>query len=338
MAEMMILTNFPRFPENWQSSSGVTGKSMMARTPWEFLQKSKDADLVIINTDGALMMKLAALYLLFPFRRRPILGNDLLLRTPLTAKAKWTRPFKRFFLGRVDHFTLYSKILDGYQKYFGIGPDRVTCIKYKPDIRFRFDYKVSAEGEYILCFGRSERDYDTFFKAMEKLPDLPAAIPPPNFEAFKKHTSKFSYAVDQLPPNVKILPDEGGTESLIRIIESAKIVVLPMLSKRIAPAGIGTYLNAMLMGKCVIITHGVGTTDVLDANQVLLVPPEDAEALAQTIQRVWEDTELRVRTADVGRLYAESCGGEQELRQRVLDVAIENLSPKSIRQNKPVIA
>lgn len=310
---------------------------MMARTPWEFLQQSKHADLVIINTDGALMMKLAALYLLFPFRRRPILGNDLLLRTPLTAKAKWTRPIKRFLLGRISHFTLYSKMLEGYEKFFGIGPDRVTCVKYKPDIRFRYEYKVGADGEYILCFGRSERDYDTFFQAIEKLPDLPAAIPPPNFEAFKKHTSRFTYDVNHLPPNLTILADEGGAESLIRIIENAKIVVLPMLSKRIAPAGIGTYLNAMLMGKCVIITHGVGTTDVLDASQVLLVPPEDPEALARAIRLAWEDNELRERVAASGRIYAESCGGEQELRQRVLDVAVEKLAPRAVKQTgKPV--
>jgi hypothetical protein len=39
--------------------------------------------------------------------------------------------------------------------------------------------------ECILCFGRPDRDYDTFFQAMEKLADLPAVIPPPNFAASK---------------------------------------------------------------------------------------------------------------------------------------------------------
>jgi hypothetical protein len=35
---------------------------------------------------------------------------------------------------------------------------------------------------------------------------------------------------------------------------------------------------------------------------------------------------LRLRTAEAGRLYAESCGGEPELRQRVLDRALEKLA------------
>jgi glycosyltransferase involved in cell wall biosynthesis len=304
----------------------------MVRTPWEFLRKSSQADLVIINCDVSLAMKLAALYLLFPFWRRPILGNDILLRAPATAKAKWTLPLKRFLLSRVDHFALYSRELGGYQKYFGIGPDRASYLRFKPNIRYRYEYKVGPDGAYVLCFGRSERDYDTFFQAMEKLPDVPAAIPPPNFAAFKKHTSRFTYDVDRLPANVTVLADDGGMESLIRIIENAKLVVLPMLAKRIAPAGIGTYLNAMVMGKCVITSHGVGTTDVLDEGQALLVPPEDPDALARTIRRAWVDQELRERTAEAGRIYAESCGGEQELRQRVLDRAMEKLAPRAIRQ------
>lgn len=325
---MLILTNFPRFPENWRSASGMTGQAMMLRTPWEFLRHSRNADLVIINVDIQLAMKLAALYLLVPFRRRPILANDILLRTPVTAKAKWTLPVKRFLLSRIDHFSLYAPTLDGYQKYFGIGPDRASYLRFKPNVRYRYEYKVGPDGDYVLCFGRSERDYDTFFRAVEQLPDVPAAIPPPNFEAFRKHTSRFSYDVNRLPPNVRILEDDGSMQSLIRIIEKAKLVVLPMLSRRIAPAGIGTYLNAMVMGKCVITSHGVGTTDVLLDGEALLVPPEDPAALAAMIRRAWDDQELRERTAETGRKYAEACGGEQELRQRVLERALEKFAPR----------
>lgn len=324
---LVVLTNFSRFPEKWRSSSGVTGRAIPLRTAWEFFRHSCQADLVIINVDIQLAMKLAMLYLLVPSRRRPILANDVLLRTPVTLKAKLTLPFKRFLLSRIDHYSLYAPTLDGYQKYFGIGPDRASYVRFKPNVRFRYEYKVGPDGDYVLCFGRSERDYDTFFRAMEMLADVPAAIPPPDFAAFKKHTSRFTYAVNQLPRNVRILEDDGSMESLIRIIENAGLVVLPMLAKKIAPAGIGTYLNAMAMGKCVITSHGVGTTDVLRDGEALLVPPEDPTALAAMIRRAWADRELRERTAETGRKYAEACGGEQELRQRVLDRAIEKLVP-----------
>jgi glycosyltransferase involved in cell wall biosynthesis len=322
---MLILTNFQRFPENWRSG-GMTGQAIMLRTPWEFLRHSRKASLVLINCDVSLAMKLAALYLLFPFLRRPILGHDIVLRKPTASKTTVTLLLKRFLLSRIDHYSLHFYSVEGYQTYFGIRPERTSYLPSKPNIRYRYDYQVGPEGDYILSFGRSERDYDTFFEAMEKLTDLPAVIPPPHFAAFRKHATRFSRDVDHLPPNVHVVPDDGSVESLIRIIEKAKVVVLPTLQSRISPAGIGTYLNAMLMGKCVIVSQGVGTSDVLLNGEALLVPPEDPDALADTIRRAWEDRDLRERTAEAGRQYAEACGGEPELRQRVLDRALEKLA------------
>jgi glycosyltransferase involved in cell wall biosynthesis len=322
---MLILTNFQRFPENWQSSSGMTGTAIMLKTPWEFLRESRRADLVIINCDVSLAMKLAALYLVFPFWRRPILGHDLVLRKPVSLRSRLGLPVKRLLLSRIDHFTLHFRILDGYRKYFGVRPERVSYLPSKPDIRNRYKYQVGPDGEYILSFGRSERDYDTFLEAMTKLADLPAVIPPPNFAAFQKHGARFTWDVNRLPLNVRIVEDDGSSESLIRIIEKAKVVVLPTVASGIAPSGIGTYLNAMLMGKCVVASNGVATTKVLVEGEALLTPPEDSDALAAMIRRAWEDKDLRERTADAGRKYSEACGGEPELRQRVLDRAVEKL-------------
>jgi glycosyltransferase involved in cell wall biosynthesis len=326
---MLILTNFQRFPEKWSTSQGKTGQAiMLPPSAWEFLRHSRQADLVIINCDVLLAMKLAALYLLFPFLRRPILGHDIVLRKPseTSAKQRLVQSIKRFLLSRIDHFSLHFLILDGYRKYFGIRPERVSYLPSKPNIRYRYEYKVGPDGDYILCFGRSDRDYDTFFRAMEKLPDLPAVIPPPNFPAFKRHAARFTYDVNRLPSNVRIVADDGSVQSLIHIVEKAKLVVLPTVASRIAPSGIGTYLNAMLMGKCVIASQGVATSDVLLNGEALLVPPEDSDALADTIRRAWEDRNLRERTAEAGRKYSEACGGEPELRQRVLDRAVERLA------------
>lgn len=321
---MRILTNFKRFPGKWTSIQGVSGEATMADTAWRILKLSRQADLVILNCSVGLTYRLAVLYTLFPFLRRPILSHDLVLRKPVTLRARLTARVKKLLLSRIDRFSLHFKILDGYRRYYGIGPDRASYVPFKPNIRYRYEYAVGPDGDYILCFGRSERDYDTFFKAMEQLPDLPAAIPPPDFAQLAKHASRFTYSLSALPANVRILEDDGTPQSLIRIVEKARLVVLPIIGSRIAPSGIGTYLNAMLMGKCVILTEGPAASDVL-TDEALLVPAEDPTALAQTIRRAWQDDDLRARTALAGRLYAESCGGEPELRQRVLDCAIETL-------------
>jgi hypothetical protein len=45
--------------------------------------------------------------------------------------------------------------------------------------------------------------------------------------------------------------------------------------------------------------------------------------MANAIRRVWEDKDLHERTADTGRRYAESCGGESRLYADILNVCGE---------------
>jgi glycosyltransferase involved in cell wall biosynthesis len=325
---VLILTNFEQFPEQWTSASGVAGRSLTLHTPWAFLAHSRRADLVIINSDVRLLLRLTALYWLFPWWRRPILGHDIVLHPPLSFRSRVIQPVARRLLSRVDHFAHCFRILDGYQKYYDIGPDRSSYLPYKANIKDRYQYRVDPEGEYILCLGYSERDYDTFFRAVAHLP-YPAAIATPDFLLFREHGSRFSYRLSDLPSNVRQLADDGSSDSMIRLLEWARIVVLPILASSMSASGISLYLNAMLMGKCVIMTTGPGRSDVL-TDQAIFVAPEDSQALAAAIQRVWEDRDLLLRTAARGRAYAEACGGGTELRQRALERALEKLRPELV--------
>ncbi len=241
---------------------------------------------------------------------------DLVLSKP---EGIWRRALtvgKKALLARVDHFVNYFRSSEGYAKYYGITPERSSFVHFKPNIRYRHQAEPKPGGEYVLSFGRSRRDYDTFFRAVAQLP-YPAAIPSPNLKSLRGHGSRFTYDLDRLPPQVRILEDDGSEESMIRIIQGAKIVALPMLASNLL-AGVGVYLNAMLLGKCVVITAGAGVTDVL-SDEALFVPPEDPDRLAAAIRAAWEDDALRHRTAQKGYRHALSLGGEPELRQRVLE-------------------
>jgi hypothetical protein len=77
----------------------------------------------------------------------------------------------------------------------------------------------------------------------------------------------------------------------------------------------------MLLGKCVISSQGVCTSDVF-TDEALLVPPENPEALSRMIRRAWEDRELRERTALAGQRYAEECGGEADVHRRLFENAM----------------
>ena len=109
---------------------------------------------------------------------------------------------------------------------------------------------------------------------------------------------------------------------MVRAIEGARIVALPILSSTLAASGISVYLNAMLLNKPVVISAGPGVSDVL-TDQAVIVPPEDPAALAESIAQLWNDAELRKRNAGAGQRYAMSLGGEPELRRRVLEAVMQ---------------
>jgi glycosyltransferase involved in cell wall biosynthesis len=312
---MLILTNFERFPAKWAAETGESGSSEIAQTFGDFVKRAPKADLLMINCDIGLTLKVCAWLIARPWVRKPLVVVDLVLRRPKTLRARTAK----LLLRRVNLFVNYFEDITGYRQYYGIGADRSVFVPFKPNIRYRFDVEPNPDGRYVLCLGRSMRDYDTFLNAVGRL-ELPAAIPAPDFEGLRTHQSRFTIPLDRLPANVEVLVDDGSVESMLRMLESARIVALPILRSSLCASGISTCLNAMLMGKCVILSEGPGASDIM-TDQALMCPPEDPEALAALIRRAWEDDALRLRTAETGYRYALGLGGEPELRQRVIDAA-----------------
>lgn len=313
MWRMRIATNFDRFPTVWSVPTGGSGESTTAHGLAGMALASLRSDIIIINTNAPLAMKLAALFTLAPFLRKPVVVVDLVLRVP---QSEWRRLAKKWLLSRVDFFLHYFKDLTYYEKYYGIGPDQSGYVAFKPNLRYRHDVEPNPDGDYVLCLGFSMRDYDTFFDAVATLP-YPAAIPTPNFKKLHANGSRFSRRVEELPPQVSVLDDDGTSTSLVRMISGARVVVVPTLRSRPNAVGISVYLDAMLMGKCVVTSDGPGVSDLL-SGEALVVPPEDSERLAASIKLAWEDDALRKTTAEAGHRYAVALGGEPELYQRIL--------------------
>lgn len=317
---MRIVTNFERFEANW-TARGQTGSAVLARDFAEFRRELPQADLILINGDIGITLRLCALFWICPWKRKPLVVADLVLRRPRTASARAAAWIKRLLLRRVDHFVNYFRDVSGYSACYGITAQRSSFVPFKPNLRYRYEPDSHpAQGQYILCLGRSQRDFDTFFDAMAQLP-YPAAIPKPDFPALRQHDSRFTRRLDQLPPNIGLLDDDGSQASMIRAIEGARIIALPILPSSIAASGISVYLNAMLMSKPVVISAGPGASDILDG-EALIVPPEDPDTLAEALRRLWEDDSAREQLAQTGRRYALGLGGEPELRARILDAAM----------------
>jgi glycosyltransferase involved in cell wall biosynthesis len=127
-----------------------------------------------------------------------------------------------------------------------------------------------------------------------------------------------------LPVNVKVVHDDGSLESFIGHIAQARMVVIPTKKRDFASTGTSVYLMSMALGKCVIISAGPTSDDILCDGQAVIVPSEDPRALREVIQRVYEDDTYRNQVAQTGREYALSRGDEERFFQSLLtEIAVD---------------
>ena len=321
---MLILTNFMNSPQFIECARDERVEVICVDAWPEVRKLLKSADIIVIDCRDLLLYRICIHFLLFPWTRKPLVAVDLVLRIPVLWKQRLGALIKRFLLLRVAHFIHYFRDVSGYTRHFGISAARSSFVPFKVNVQ---DVRLSpAEiGEdYIFTMGRSLRDYDSFIRAVAALP-YPAAIPEFSFNDFEGKDETFVWTKENVPPHLTILPDSGSSKDLVRNIAKARLVVVPTQASSICASGLSTYLDAMYLGKCVIISTGPGASDVL-TDQALLVAPHDVAALKDAIRRAWEDDSLRKRTAELGRNYALSLGGEEEFLQRIFSHTLDLVS------------
>jgi len=310
-----ILTNFMNSPQFVQFDRDDRIEVICSDAWPEVRKLLKSVDVIVIDCRDLLLYRICIHFLLFPWTRKPLVAVDLVLRIPAQLKQRIGAVLKRVLLSRVAHFIHYFRDISSYTRYFGISAARSSYVPFKVNIQDIHLSPAEFGDDYIFTMGRSLRDYDSFIRAIAELP-YPAAIPEFSFNDFEGKDETFAWTKENVPPHLTILPDSGSSEDLVRNIAKARLVVIPTRAASICASGLSTYLDAMYLGKCVIISRGPGASDVL-TDQALFVPPHDVAALKDAIRRAWEDDSLRKRTAESGRNYALSLGGEKEFLQRI---------------------
>lgn len=141
-----------------------------------------------------------------------------------------------------------------------------------------------------------------------------------------QHGTDLAALSADLPPNVEIKHDDGTYESWLAFMARSRMVVLPITRASIYAHGAGTYLVAMALKKCVIVSENEGSHGILDDGQAVLVPVGDSDALRRAIVRVWKDDAYRDKVAEAGYKYALTMGDEESLQQRILEASYRLLA------------
>jgi glycosyltransferase involved in cell wall biosynthesis len=171
-----------------------------------------------------------------------------------------------------------------YARTFGWPDDKLGFVLFHTDPRFLAEpVEEPLTGGYAIAAGRSFRDYDTLIEAFRGI-DVPLTI-----VGYKGDTSG-----GRIPPNVEVKREVPLAE-LTRLTAGSSIVVLPLQDRQIS-IGQTVLLQAMAMGKAVVVTRVNGTVDYVEHMKTgILVPPGDAGAIRDAVQLLAGDGALRRR-------------------------------------------
>jgi glycosyltransferase involved in cell wall biosynthesis len=184
--------------------------------------------------------------------RRPRLVMIGHLLTPLRKRLL----FRMLRLGRkLDTIVVHSSLqLQLAQAGLHLRADQLALLPYQTDPQF-WQLQETAVGRQICSAGLEYRDYATLVAAVRDL-GVDVVI------AAASHWSKHHGIGDAegVPPNVRVAAfDYVG---LRKLYATSAFVVVPLQDVE-NQAGITTILEAMAMGKAVVVSHTRGQTDVV---------------------------------------------------------------------------
>jgi glycosyltransferase involved in cell wall biosynthesis len=270
--------------------------------PWKLLWMARGG-IVVLDNGYRYLISLCFFKMLAPWRVRLVLV-DFNLYAPQTLVARAMALMKRVALKGVDQFAQLFKDTRGYERLFGIDPARNRYLPFKVNgWESGLDKYVAdpGDGSYVICVGRTYRDHKTFIEAM-RMCGLPSVLLVP------EGGPEASY---DLPPNLRLeIHSDGKPETFINWIKGAAVVAIPRFANAISPNGISTYLTAMAAHRCVVLTEGPGAEDLL-RGEAILVCAEKPRCMADAVESVWSDLDLRRSVALKGRKHAEKMQGER---------------------------
>ncbi|MDA8347903.1 MAG: glycosyltransferase family 4 protein [Pseudomonadota bacterium] len=292
------------------------------------LWKVRNGTAIFVSIPGGAELLFLFMAKMLYRRRLSTFTFDLLLRAPETRLERLSARMKRLLLRAVDVFICVHKDVSGYARTYGIPPDRCEYVAFKPNNWDLESAVVSRDGDYVVALGASHRDYRILIEAVRDV-GIPVKIILPR-ERITMHNADLGDS--PLPANVEHLEEHGGRLGWNRYMAESRLVVIPILPGVIQPAGVSVYLEAMALGKPVVITRGASTEGILDERLAVLVPPGDAQALRAAIVEVWNDAALRRSLGAAARAYARSLGDHKRLVADIRDVIQRKLRAEAVRR------
>lgn len=318
---MTIYTNF-KLPDSSHNIKLIGQSELGAGSLYTIASKCAPKALLIANPSTLVLIRLGVLKSLKVIRC-PIFIFDLILKRPSDPYENVIAKVKGFFIKKIEHVIVIHRDTKGYQKFYGLKEHQFIYVPFKANnIDLYKNYDTTPEN-YVVALGASQRDYKTLIAAAEFVDEKIVIVC--SDENAKKHNADVG-DVNNYPHNVTRVRESLESNAWYEYLAKAKLVVVPILSSAIQPAGISVYLEAMIFKKAVIITEGASTNYILEnGKEAILVPPDNPFEIAKAINMLASDSQRRERLEENGFQYASSLGNDATLRGNILNIIISKL-------------
>jgi hypothetical protein len=293
----------------WSARTSLVDRRATGRLRflWRFWRTAPDYDAVlVVGALGArdLYLDLVATGLLKLHRRRPpvVIADatwevgSAALSDRLGRLGRVVPLLARVAIRAVDHpqnlyCVLSTDEMQTFPATWGIPPERVAFTPF-PSTLYEWWDAAPTTGDYVFAGGESLRDHGLLLRAVDGL-DVPVRIAAGNVPS-------------PVPANVQVgrVPHPEYMELQL----GCRLSVVA-LKRSIRSAGQQTYLNAMALGKPVIVTDAPGVSDYVEPGRTAFVVPPDPDALREKIQWVLDP-------ANAEEVAAGARAGREAVRSR----------------------
>jgi glycosyltransferase involved in cell wall biosynthesis len=211
-------------------------------------------------------------------------------------------PFMRFCVKYVDKVICLSSLQpQNHALELNMPLTKVIDIQYAIDSKFFFPQETHSNG-IILCVGDAYRDNKILIEATKDLPVKVIRV-----SDNQKTLKNFVMQVPKKLLSKKYITLCNVSEfQLKRLYELAAVVVVPILQNSNQPAGLTSILEAMAMGKPLIVTQGLSSIDyVTNGKTGIVIDSGNVKQLRSAIMNLISDPSTSKKLGDMGRTAVE---------------------------------
>lgn len=190
-----------------------------------------------------------------------------------------------------------KKDIDSFHKTLGISYDKLLFLPYHHTLRglncdINSINKYIVDGDYIFSGGTDGRDYDSLMKVCDEL-SLPLKIATLDKEIINKGRNNKLFEIRSMSP-----------KEFRYLMAGSRLVVIPYGKNILRTGGHQTFLNAMLMGKAVIIYNAdIAEGYILNGVNGIIIHYGDINSLRLKIYELYHSKEKREKIGKNAKQY-----------------------------------